>query len=220
GGGRRAGEGWRRRGAGGGGGVLLWGVGGLVSWRALWAGRPEPQKPSGAERLRVRLAQAAPGRPVKLLGEGLAGDPPLVVGEPYARYLDRPGECPWLNTPSICLMELLPPDPCPGDYRLTAELAHTAAAGLSRHGLYAGYSPHAADDGTITHAFFQASFCDPQFVPAVVQDGRDPLLTPGLVVLTTERNGQIKNHHHLGAGVARPLPGRQREHGVIDRTFV
>jgi hypothetical protein len=50
--------------------------------------------------------------------------------------------------------------------------------------------------------------------------GADPPLTPGLVVIVTERNGDVRSNHHHGAGMARPLPGRLRERGVADRTFV
>jgi hypothetical protein len=201
-------------------GAVLFAVAGLVVWLSLPGKRQvaEAEKPTRAELLRQRLAQAEPGRPVTLLGEGgLPGTPPLVVGEAPARYLD-PGKRLWLNTPSVRLMELLPPDPDRGDYRLTVELAHVDGEAVSRAGLYAGHSTRESGELT-THAFFQAAFCDPQFMPDGGQDGQDPLLTPGLVVLQTERNGHVKTNWQSVAGTAGPLPGRPRERGVIDRTF-
>ena len=81
----------------------------------------------------------------------------------------------WLITPAICLLELAPPDPKRGDYRLTVELAQTDGEAVSMVGLYAGRKELRGNQDS-GQTVIQAAFCEPKIENLAVKPPADPLL--------------------------------------------
>ncbi len=139
---------------------------------------PEPGKTAALtqEKFAGQLRRVRAGEAVELV---TAGHRPrwsrMVLGEDAAKLTIKQKEPAWLNTPSIVLLELLPPDPARGDYRLTVEMAHTDGEAVSRAGIYAGRSQFLHRGGT-GHTLMQATFSEPAVENLNVKPPADPLL--------------------------------------------
>ena len=119
------------------------------------------------------------------------------------------------STPNRCLLELLPPDPGRGPFRLLVELSHDDGDIDSAAGLYGGYRQQAKGNQTI-HTFVQAVFCEsalkaPNKPPPL--DG--PRLRLDLVGFIEQSNDEIPFHRArseltipLGAPAGFPHPAR------------
>jgi hypothetical protein len=119
---------------------------------------------SARKRLQSTLRRARPGKPVELFSQGRApARAVFAVGGDSSRLVVKPDRLPWVDAPAPCLLELLPPDPERGPYLLTVEMAQTDGEGISQVGVYAGHRPRPVGDGTTTHGFVQATWCEPRF---------------------------------------------------------
>ena len=170
-------------------GVLLAGLLGLGS-------APATEK----DRLAALLSHARPGKPVVLLDGGAPRWGHLTLSAETTRLNLAALPGPWLNTPSICLWELLPPDGRRKDFRLLVEMAHGDGADFGQVGLYAGHTPQRLGKD-IVHTLIQATYCDP-----MVEDRGHPVrpripLVLACAVLVEPAVGPLRPHR-----VQLPLP--------------
>jgi hypothetical protein len=192
-----------------------------LAWASLSRTQPtvlESREKKPETDLLHRLRTARPGRPVLLVGPDL---PPrwskIVLGEDAAKLIARKGELLWLNTPAICLLEVVPPDPGRGDYRLTVELAQTDGEAVSQAGLYAGREevPFA---GGVGQCLLQATYCERSFEEPNARD--DPFLILGIGYLRELKIGAIHPHRmQLPGSIRLPSSTRTRD-GQPYRTVV
>jgi serine/threonine-protein kinase len=178
-------------------------LGGLLLAPAPVGPGASHRRPTDEERLRAVLARARPGHPVVLLDSRT--QVPLarvVLGEDETKLTFRPGKQPWMNTPGVCLFELLPADPKRGDYRLTVEMAQVDGEAVSQVGLYAGRLAQQVGKATV-HSFVQATFCEPEleemFLPGKAPPRQAPLVLAAAVFI--DREDTLGNHRMA-------LPGR------------
>jgi hypothetical protein len=154
---------------------------------------PEPGKTEALsqEKFAGQLRRVRAGQALELV---TAGHRPrwsrMVLGEDAAKLTVKQKEPAWLNTPTIVLLELLPPDPARGDYRFTVDMAHTDGEAISLTGVYAGRSdfPH---PGGVGHSIVQAVYCEPAVEGLNVKPPADPLLQLKTAYLNDGKTGMI-----------------------------
>jgi serine/threonine protein kinase len=183
------------------------------------AASPEPGGSDAASSFAAVIGRAQPGETVPLVvpGKRLRWSG-FVLGSDEAKLTIRKAEPAWLNTPSICMLELLPPDPARGDYRLSVTLAHTDGEAVSQVGVYAGRKdlPHNAGIG---QSLVQATFCEPLVERLDVKPPADPRLTLATVYLSEDR-GSIPNHR-VQTRRQITLPAEQAHLGAVPfRTLI
>jgi serine/threonine protein kinase len=143
----------------------------------------------------------------------------FVIGEDRTKLTIKPGEPAWLDTRDIFLLELVPPDPARGDYRLTVELAHTDGEAVSHVGVYAGRSDFPHPDG-VGHSFVQATYCEPLVEGLNVKPPADPVLTLATGYLSQAKTGELSPHRQqMKSKIALPA-NPARYGGVPYRTIV
>jgi serine/threonine protein kinase len=157
---------------------------------------PEAGKPEalGKQRFVGQLHRLRPGESLPLLAPGKRFRwSRFVLGEDAAKLTFKNDEPAWMNTPAIFLLELLPPDPDRGDYRLTVELAHTDGEAVSQAGVYAGRTefPH---PGGLGRTFLQATYCEPLVEGLNVKPPDDPWLTLATGYISESKTGELSPH--------------------------
>jgi hypothetical protein len=165
----------------------------FASALALAAERPPPPPPPDpAEQLRALLRQAAPGKPVVLYKKGRQPRwSKFELGAGLSKAVFPPGKKrpALVSSPWFGLLELVPPDPQRGDYRLHVVLTPVPGDELTYYGLYAGRKPfvHATGRG---HTLLTATFPghDLRRPPPV-----DTRVYPALLSIFQPKEGAINN---------------------------
>jgi hypothetical protein len=145
----------------------------------------------------------------------------VALGEDVTKLTFRPGKPPWMNTPGVCLLELLPADPKRGDYRLTIEMAQVDGEAVSQAGLYAGRLAQQVGKATV-HSVIQATFCEPEledaFLPGRPRPRQAPLVLAAAVFI--DRASETLSPHRMQLPARLLLPDIPRDrHGARFRTF-
>jgi hypothetical protein len=126
---------------------------------AMPPGKPAARQ-EGLETLRADEARARPGKPLSVLEPNR----PLrwsrvEVGNP-GEVVFNPGKGLGISTLSVCMMEVLPPNPRRVSFRLTVRMRHTDAIRAGGVGLYLGRETHRAA-GKRGHSFVRLEFTEP-----------------------------------------------------------
>ena len=205
-----------RAGAAGSGrrGVLVW----LAT--APPAARQQTAAVRAETRLTTLLRRAEPGKAIPLI-PSWKPQPwyRMVLGEQKAKLTLEKGEPLWLNTPGYCLLELVPPDPERGEFRLTLELAHTDGEAVSQMGVYAGRGEWPTPQGA-GHSLLDATFCDPAFAIQGIKNPATPSLTLETAYFEETREGVV-NHSRIRMSGTIHLPaGRPLAGGKVYRTLI
>jgi serine/threonine-protein kinase len=125
---------------------------------AMPPGKPATQG-GGRQTLLTEEAKARPGKPLIVLEPNRTLRWSRVeVGNP-GEVVPNLGSCLGISTLSVCMLEVLPPNPRRGSFRFTVRMRHTDAIRAGGVGLYVGREMHRT--GKRGHSFVRLEFAEP-----------------------------------------------------------
>jgi hypothetical protein len=173
--------------------------------------RDSASRQDGLESVLAEETRARPGRPYFVFGP----NKPLrwsrvEAGEDTAKVLHKPGKLLSLNTLSVCLVEVLPPNPLRKSFRLIVQMRHTDAIKAGGIGIYFGRVRHLAA-ARAGHSFGKVEYAEPHLRALAGEELENvPLEQVHCVDLgigfVREMGQRPPQTHRWSTGVRVPLP--------------